>query len=171
MTDTPVLRLRAVEPRDIDFMLRWENDPELWDYSDFTAPVSSRILREYIDSYTADPWRDGQLRLMADLDADTVGIADLYRLDPVNAHGFIGIFTAPGFRRRGLGVQMVEQLCALAFTRLGLRQLCALVADGNVASLALFARCGFAVTGRLRQWTRTAYGFRDVIVLQREAPE
>ena len=40
--------LRAVEPEDMDVMYEMENDPSMWDISNFTVPYSRYVLRQYI---------------------------------------------------------------------------------------------------------------------------
>ena len=39
--------LRAVEPEDLDIMYEMENDPSMWDISNFTVPYSRYVLRQY----------------------------------------------------------------------------------------------------------------------------
>ena len=41
--------LRAVEPEDMDVMYEMENDPSMWDISNFTVPYSRYVLRQYIE--------------------------------------------------------------------------------------------------------------------------
>ncbi len=36
--------LRAVEPEDMDIMYEMENDPSMWDISNFTVPYSRYVL-------------------------------------------------------------------------------------------------------------------------------
>ncbi|MDE5849776.1 MAG: GNAT family N-acetyltransferase, partial [Muribaculaceae bacterium] len=57
------LRLRALEPEDADMMYDAESDEAAWRYSDYLAPMSLELLREYALTYDADPFRSGQLRL------------------------------------------------------------------------------------------------------------
>ena len=40
--------LRAVEPEDMDIMYEMENDPSMWDISNFTVPYSRYVLRQHI---------------------------------------------------------------------------------------------------------------------------
>ena len=56
--------LRAVEPEDIDIMYEMENDPSMWDISNFTVPYSHYVLRQYIENSQCDVFSDKQLRLM-----------------------------------------------------------------------------------------------------------
>ena len=45
---TEKVRLRAMEPRDVDLLYRWENDPEVWKVSDTMVPFSKFTLQEFI---------------------------------------------------------------------------------------------------------------------------
>ena len=56
--------LRAVEPEDLDIMYEMENDPAMWDISNFTVPYSRYVLRQYIECSQCDVFSDKQLRLM-----------------------------------------------------------------------------------------------------------
>ena len=56
--------LRAVEPEDLDVMYEMENDPSMWDISNFTVPYSRYVLRQYIEGSQCDVFADKQLRLM-----------------------------------------------------------------------------------------------------------
>ena len=46
--------LRAVEPEDMDIMYEMENDPSMWDISNFTVPYSRYVLRQYIEGSQCD---------------------------------------------------------------------------------------------------------------------
>ena len=64
MLSTERITLRPLEPQDLEFLYRWENDTTLWQYADTVAPLSQHLLRNYIDNYDADIFRASQLRLM-----------------------------------------------------------------------------------------------------------
>ena len=43
--------LRAVEPEDMDIMYEMENDPSMWDISNFTVPYSRYVLRQHLEQH------------------------------------------------------------------------------------------------------------------------
>ena len=43
----PTVKLRALEPEDLEFFYSIENDPELWDVSDYTTPYSRYVPVSY----------------------------------------------------------------------------------------------------------------------------
>jgi diamine N-acetyltransferase len=64
------VRLRALEPDDIDLLYAWENDPRVWGVSGTLAPFSREVLREFIDNQRFDIFRTGQMRLVICLTAE-----------------------------------------------------------------------------------------------------
>ena len=74
------LRLRPLEPEDLDTLYKWENNPDLWEQGNTLAPYSRFALREYIANAHHDLYELRQLRLLIERKEDkvVVGIADLF---------------------------------------------------------------------------------------------
>lgn len=168
-----ICRLRAVEPRDIEPMFVWENDPGVWDVSGTTAPYSREQLRCFVERQQFDIWQTRQMRLMiepvADAACDPVGAADLYDFDPQHRRAGVGILVYDAaHRRRGYAREALELLVHYAREVLDLHQLWCEVATDNGASLALFRGAGFVVCGVRRDWLRNPDGcYRDAVMMQR----
>ena len=162
------LRLRAVEPADACYMYSVENDPSQWIGSDITAPMSAHVLRDYAETYDADPIRSGQLRLMAEELATgrTVGIVDLYRISPIDRCAMTGIYVDRTVRRHGYGHETLILIQNYARDILCLHQLNALVLADNIGSRRLFEKSGYNHTATLRDWKRAAGRYYDVAVYQ-----
>ena len=139
------VRLRAMEPEDLDLMYAIENDPELWDVSNFSVPYSKYVLKEYIANSQYDMFADKQLRMMVVRKADdeVVGTVDITDFAPLHLRGEVGM---------------------------RLHQLTAHIALDNEQSLGLFKACGFSVCGVLKEWWRVKGTFKDVALLQRLHP-
>lgn len=58
------VRLRALEPEDVDRLYIWENDRDMWPFGGTSAPLSRHQLWEYATNYDANPFAAGQLRLI-----------------------------------------------------------------------------------------------------------
>lgn len=41
------IRLRAMEPEDLELICEMENDPQQWDISNFTVPYSRYVMKQY----------------------------------------------------------------------------------------------------------------------------
>lgn len=63
MNDENIL-LRALEPEDLEYLYKWENDMDLWDVSDTLTPFSHYTLKKYIENSHEDIYTSKQLRLM-----------------------------------------------------------------------------------------------------------
>ncbi len=169
------IRLRAVEPTDIDRMYVWENDASVWAVSGTLVPFSRHTLQRFLEEQQYDLLQTRQQRLIIETrpsavgDAPrAVGAADLFDLDMLHRRAGIGILIhAPEDRSRGYARDAVETLCRHGREVLGLHQLWCTVRADNAASLRLFEACGFERTGCKRDWLRTPEGWRDELLLQR----
>ncbi|MDR2041647.1 MAG: GNAT family N-acetyltransferase, partial [Tannerella sp.] len=64
LLENETVRLRAMEPEDLDFLYRWENDTRLWRYGNTMAPYSRFSLKAYLSDAHLDIFHARQLRLM-----------------------------------------------------------------------------------------------------------
>ena len=162
------IRLRALEPEDIDLLYAWENDTSLWAWGCTVSPYSRYTLKEYISHSRLDIYEARQLRLMVEeIDTHTgVGVIDLYDFDLHNRKAATGILTDTAHQRKGIASQAMNLLIDYAFSFLKLHQLYAYIPANNEPSKKLFLRCGFGITGVLRDWITTEQGFADVLFAQ-----
>lgn len=164
----PAVRLRALEPEDLDFLYRIENDEALWDCGTTNVPYSRQVLREYILSARNDIYTDGQVRLMAENEAgEVVGIGDFVNFDPRHQRAEIGLVVPVEYRRRGYGSAIVGRLIHTARHILHLHQVYVCVGVENKASIALFEKMGFATTARLTDWLCVGSAYQDALWMQR----
>ena len=138
------IELRAVEPEDLDALYRWENDSSLWIYGSTVSPFSRYLLKQYIESYTADITRDKQLRLiiMRKESRQVIGAIDCFDYDITNRKAAIGLLIDPDHKRQGFGRDALETFIEYAFRFLHLHQLYVHIPVCNTASIALFRTCG-----------------------------
>lgn len=163
------LTLRALEPSDTDLLYLWENDPEMWQFGASPAPLSRHQIWEYISQYDSNPLNRGELRLMMQTPAHTVGAIDLYNIDMRNRHAYIGIMTARPHRRQGHATAALRIIGDYCRQNIGLHRLAATVATDNSASLALFEKGGFKITATLPKWIRRPDGtYTDAHILIKE---
>lgn len=167
------IRLRAVEPEDLDFMYAVENDPRHWMVSGVTEPYSRYTLRQYIETTQNDLYMDRQLRLVivSRQGGSPIGAVDLSDYDPYHQRAAVGIVVEASSRCQSYGTQALTLLCEYSFGYLHLHQLYAYVAADNIASLSLFRKCGFECSGELKDWLRTsAQTYQTVYILQKTTP-
>ena len=156
MLSSPHTTLRPLEPTDLPFLLRLENDPMLWDAGDTRIPYSRYALEQYIErAAVEDIWTARQARFIIGTGPDSSharGVIDLFDLSPAHRRAAVGIALLPEARGQGLGRAALTLLCDYAATALQLHQLHAAVAADNAASLRLFRGIGFETVGTRPQW-------------------
>lgn len=156
--------LRKMEAFDLPYLYQWENDSAVWSEGSTHNPLSQSDLRDYIASTTGDIFRDGQLRLIIQLDDDqivdgrivngeTVGCVDLFDLDARNRKVAVGLYVTPDMRGRGVGEEALRKLEKMAFCDLGLRMLYAVVGVHNTPCLRLYEKMNYVPTAQLIDWT------------------
>lgn len=161
------IRLRAVEPEDLDLMYLVENDTELWPLGQNTVPFSHFALKQYISETSNDFFRDRQLRLVIETaDGIGVGFLDLQNYDPLHLRAEVGIVVVPEQQRLGYATEALRLLAEYASARLNIKHLYAHVPFENTASRALFSGCGYKHTATLQDWLKTPAGWQSVCVFQ-----
>ena len=147
------ISLRKIEPSDLPFLYRWENDAAVWSDGANHNPMSQQDLREYISSTTGDIYKDGQLRLIICQEDSTIGCIDLFDFDPRNGRAAIGMYIAPEYRGQGIGREAVRLLEEYAFGFLHLRLIYAVIATRNEVCSALYRNAGYTASSVLPSWT------------------
>lgn len=162
------VRLRAVEPEDLEILYTMENDPELWDISNFSVPYSRYMLRQYIEQCQSDLFADQQLRLMIVRVEDDVvlGTIDLMNFSAMHQRGEVGIALQHQYQGKGYASEALRLLIQYAFDFLNMKQLNAHVLISNESSYKLFCSCGFCSCGVLKSWWRIGNKYEDVHILQ-----
>lgn len=162
------IRLRALEPTDLDKLYKWENDTSLWEIGNTISPYSKAQLWEYLQNYDGDIYKSHQLRLMIELEAtkESVGTIDLYEFDPFNNRTSIGILIDKEYQKMGFGTRAIALATKYTYSYLGLKQVNAIIPLKNTASISLFQKSGFQESGRLRDWLKIGQSYYDVIIMQ-----
>lgn len=162
--------LRAVEPADLELLFELENNPEWWHLSNTVAPFSRFVLEQYIMDAHLDIYTTKQLRLMIEASPDNlplaVGTIDLFDFDPVNHRAGVGVLVALKWQNKGYASEALDLLIDYAFNTLNLKQLYCGISKGNDASLHLFQKSGFRITGQREQWIRHQGKWIDEYFLQ-----
>ena len=163
----PLTSLRAIEPEDLDFLYRIENDVKLWNVGITNVPYSRYALHDYVANASGDIYTDRQVRLIVEnADHQVVGIADIVNFDPGNRRAEIGLVIEQPFRGQGYGLSAMQALQKYALEVLHLHQLYAVIDATNETCLQLFRQLGYQESARLKEWLFDGREYRDAIVMQ-----
>jgi len=169
MLENNAIKLRALEPGDVDRLYLWENNPANWKVSHTQAPYSRHALAAYIDSVN-DIYTDKQLRLIIELkgSGEPIGAVDLFDCDFKNKRTGIGLLIADAHNRgKGMASHVLSLILPYCFHTLGFHQVYCNILHDNLESLALFGKFGFEKIGLKREWTFHNGKFMDEWLLQK----
>lgn len=162
------VKLRAVEPKDIDHLLTWENHSGNWQLSGTIGPFSRNLMERYIDNAQQDIYEAGQQRFMIEAAGNqTIGTVDIFDFDPFHERAGVGILVGDkAYRENGYATESLELLRDYCFNYLNLKQLYCNILVENEVSIRLFQKLGFEITGTKKGWIRCGREFKDEYFLQ-----
>lgn len=136
--------LRSVESSDIDTILLWENDPAIATFSSPHEPYTRTEIAQFIKNQQLGFIINEQLRLMIIVDNRVIGAIDIF--DYHNKTAEVGVLIyKESDRKKGYATDALKTVLSAAQT-LQIDTFTASVAQDNIASHALFRRCGFVKT-------------------------
>jgi diamine N-acetyltransferase len=163
------IKLRALEPEDLELLYEWENNDEYWIISNTISPFSRYTLKLYIENSHKNLYETGQLRLMIDLIPEkvTIGTIDIFDFDSYHKRAGVGILIADEkYRHKGYATLGLQCLINYCFDTLQLHQLFCNIIENNTESLELFKKIGFKEIGVKKDWIKTIDGYLDERMFQ-----
>ena len=163
-----IVKLRAPEPEDLDFLFKWENNTAFWGNGSTLVPYSRFSLKQHIEEAGKDIFETRQLRMMLVDEASNqpIGVVDLFDFDPFNNRAGVGILIDSTYQKKGFATQALLMLKNYAFNFLRMNQLHATISEKNIPSQNLFRLCGFVPAGTLKKWNKVGGDFEDVLIFQ-----
>lgn len=163
------IKLRALEPTDVDIIYKWENDTSIWNVSNTITPYSKNIITAYVEHAHLDIFQTKQLRLIIELKENKtpIGTIDLFDFDPFHKRAGVGILIAEDKnKQKGYASEALEILTDYSFNTLKLNQLFCNISESNDKSILLFKKLGFEVSGVKKEWNISGNSFEDELLLQ-----
>lgn len=160
--------LRALEPEDLAFVHKVENNEAIWQLSNTQTPFSKYIIKQYIENAHKDVYEVKQLRLViANYNNDPLGMIDIFDFDVKNSRAGIGILIEDEKSRgKGYGAQALNLLVNYCFTHLRLHQLYCNITEDNLASIKLFEKQGFKQVGLKKDWNFINNSYKNEYLFQ-----
>lgn len=150
------IRLRVPEPEDVDFLLKMENDSNLWHISNTHNPFSRFDIEQYVLLSDKDVYSTKQLRFMIDCkegsQTETIGTIDVFDFDAHNKRAGIGISIIEDKRKKGYAGTALDILIEYMFHQLNLHQVYCNIERDNDESIGLFKSRGFKEAGLKKGW-------------------
>lgn len=159
--DFPVLE-------DAPLLLKWENDPVVWESGDNKMPYSREDMELFIAAgQNIEINLQARWMIRSKTDNLSIGCVDLYEYDKNNRRAGIGILIySESNRKKGYARESLELIINYAKTQLHLHQLFCYILEDNRASLSLFTGCGFVKTGEKKQWRLKDNEWKNEFIFQ-----
>ncbi len=162
------IKLRALEPSDLELIYSWENNTKVWEISNTLVPFSKFVLKQYLETQHLDIYTTKQLRLvLVDKNNDAVGLIDLFEFEPKHKRAGVGILIDANQRGKGYAREALDLLEDYCFNHLDLKQVYANIGVDNLVSLNIFESLGYQKVGIKKEWIKTRHGFIDEILYQK----
>ena len=163
-----LVKLRALEPEDLEFLFQIENDESFWEISHTQTPFSKYVLKQYLENAHLDIFETKQLRLIIEENSSEkkVGMIDLFDFNPQHKRAGIGILIHPDFQQKGFASESLSLLIQYSFLHLQLHQLYANIMSDNDKSLLLFEKHSFKKVGTKKEWIFSDGKMKDEILFQ-----
>lgn len=163
----PCVRLRAMEPEDLDFLYEVENDQRIWNVGLTNVPYSRNLLLDYIASSTGDIFADKQVRLMIENERGlTVGMVDLINFSPAHCRAELGIVIKNEFQGQGYGGASILKMMDYAKNIVHLHQIYSIVDENNKKCAEMLKRAGFQQVMRMKDWLFDGSEYHSAIFFQ-----
>ncbi|MCD6550090.1 GNAT family N-acetyltransferase [bacterium] len=155
--------LRGIRRADIQYFLKWLDDPEVSTPLGRYLPVSE--IGE--ENWVREIERKKDVIVFTIVDKKTeksIGNCGFHKIDFRNQRAELGIFIGEKeYWGKGYGTEALELLISYGFTQLNLHSIASLVVSSNERSVRLHKKLGFKEQGRMRQRVFLDNQFKDMI--------
>jgi len=144
------VRLRALEPTDVDAIWTWHQDHEFHVLDGWTYPASRKQIADLVDAVGESTFQNVWLGIETET-AALIGYTTLKRARPEHRSAEFGIAIERGHWNAGYGTDATQTLLRFAFAEMGLHRVELDVLDTNTRAQRVYEKCGFQVEGRARE--------------------
>ena len=161
------IRIRALEPEDLDNLYAIENDSATWALGVTNVPYSKYLLHDYIANSNGDIYHDGQARMAVENErSEVVGIIDIMDFSAAHQRAEIGIVIKKEHRHKGYATEALQLIKNYARRILHLHQLYAIISCDNKEAVNLFLHNGFETQVVLKEWLYDGKKHHDAQIMQ-----
>jgi RimJ/RimL family protein N-acetyltransferase len=159
------VRLRAIEPTDAEFFIKWNLDSERARNLDFVwPPVSEASVRDWVEKQSKNKLQDDSYHwIIEDRYGVPVGSIDTHSCNSRNGTFSYGIHIDPDYRGKGYAREAIFMVLRYYFEELRYQKVTVPVHSNNDTSIHLHERFGFREEGRHRRMLYRQGDYIDVL--------
>lgn len=142
------VRLRALEPSDLEALWRWQND---WATQQAGDPAPELAVSREAVTRMFGPESGLTTYMIETLDGRVIGNCGYFGYSGRNRNCTVGIWIGEADARgKGYGTEAMQLLLSYLFRQMGLHRVALGVVADNAAAIASYHKCGFREEGRDR---------------------
>ena len=162
----PRLDLRPFEAGDVDFFLKWMNDPETRGLIGETRPQSRMEAEKYIEKINSDSSRVWLAAVRRE-DGKIIGETGLLRMfSPWRTTDLTIIIPDLAEQGKGYGTEAVNLMLDYAFGYLNFNRVAIGVVGFNAQALAFYRKIGFVEEGRQHEGYYYNHQYHDFVMMR-----
>jgi RimJ/RimL family protein N-acetyltransferase len=166
MLEGKLVRLRPVDPGDLDADFRWMNDGEVTRYISLRYPMSRAQEAQWLADRPANDFAHGVMFAIETKDGVHIGNLGLHDPHPEHRSATLGIVIGEkDYWSNGYGTDAIVTLLRFGFGQMNLHRVTLHVFDFNERAVACYKKCGFQLEGTLRENYYGEGRYSDVIVM------
>ncbi len=158
--------LRPLLKRDVILLLKWINDPDIYEYLMSCHPAMEEDEEKWIDDLHKNKGKDVVLMICLVNENKPIGTMGLHGINHMNGTAttgaLIGVKDCWG---KGYGTEAKMLLLNYAFNTLNLRKVCSSVLAFNKRSYGYSKKCGYIEEGTLKKHNFANGRYVDEILL------
>lgn len=147
--------LRPIRRSDIDYFLKWFNDPEVIQYVSMYLPMTEMAEEKYIEELGGARASTNATMVIEAIEADTtkpIGTSGLHGINNKDHNAGFGIAIGDkDYWSKGLGTAACRLLLNYGFEQLNLHRIGSSVISFNERSIRMHLSVGFKEEGRQRE--------------------
>lgn len=147
-----LIRLRPLEPEDVDALWRWHNDPEVMRWLTADHPESLAQIRKRFEEKKSNSYESVVFGIETVAVGTLIGVIGLRDARPEQGRAELDIYLGEKDHwGGGYGTDAMRVICRYGFDMMRLHMIALWVVAGNEAALHVYKKIGFQVDGRHRQ--------------------
>ncbi len=163
------ISIRFIETTDIDILLKWRNDKEIFRYlGGGYCPVNRAKQEEIVDSMIKDNLAQKAFRYIICKDDIPIGFVGLYEINLRNGTCELGIYIGEkdewgkGYASQAYGLVKEEA------KKIGLRKIKLQVVKTNTNAVKMYQKLQFRIVGELKEERLIDEKYHDVIIMEQQ---
>ena len=166
MLEGTLVRLRPLEPADLEREYRWINDREVTRYLAARYPIAMEQEERWLRELPANDFTHGVRLAIETKDGVHIGNLDLHQPNVEDRKAGLGIMIGDkDYWSNGYGTDAIVTLLRFGFEQMNLHRVWLHVFEFNERAIACYKKCGFQIEGRLREHRYSEGRYWDVFVM------